>query len=145
MRAGQGAGIVFGGAAAQAVVTFGLLVTYGTLGLHSENAQWGVWLLLSGGWFVFAAIVAAVITLLPFVGLARRGRLTWWSALVVGVADGAIVTALNAAAGGFIDTGPVWRVLIDMELVNIAGALAGWVAWRRLERKARPDDAAQVF
>ncbi len=140
MRAGQGVAVIFTGAAAQSVVTFGLLAAYG-----SDHPQWDIWLLLSGGWFVFAAIAAAVVTLLPLMGLERRGWLSGWSALAVGVVDGLILTAVNALLGGFIDIGPVWHVLTNMELVSIAGALAGWGVWRLSQRRGKPEDAAQVF
>ena len=140
MRVGQGVAAVFSAAAAQSVATFGLLAVSGF-----EHPEWGVWLFLSAGWFVCAALLAAVIMLLPFQWLERRGRLGWAQALAVGAIDGLIVTAFNSITGGLIDTGSMWHALADSEWVSIAGALAGWAAWRVLVRKVKPDDAAQVF
>ena len=94
-----------------------------------------------------AMIVPSAVFLLPvFAWRARRGKLGTWTAVVAGAVEGVLlmVTAAILAAsvavtfivndrfgGGVVHVSSIAPAIV---LATTLGAVAGWAAWRRLDR-----------
>ena len=130
---------VFGGAVvAQLVVAaLPLVVAIAVLTKHGQPVVSWPALLLFAVPVVADILLTTLLLLLPaFWWLAKRGWLTLWPALGVGVVEGLVVSALIFAfAHDMSAFFGVISVTTVLEVLTLSGALGGWAAWRWTQRE----------
>ena len=98
---------------------------------------------------VVVSVTPAVLVVLPVLSLLAWGRrLSWLTAAVSGVAAGGgltvlVVVALNRLAQGA--PSDMVMALTRVTPIVTGGMVAGWGAWRAMQRRVKPEDTAEMF
>ena len=142
MRRLQGAA-VFGAAFAAGLVPLGVVWGGTVLSSSMNNKGWVAGVLAMASVAAGMALVVAAVVWTMCVVLAGQKRLNLWSATIMGVLLSVGLTLASAAVDAEWENLPgIW---LWMGLCPIAAALAGWAAWRVLQRRVKPEDTAELF
>ena len=146
MRWLQGLATVAAASAASAAV---IAVEAAFSGLFRAGGMFVSAPLASTAGFLIVAMLPVVAIILPaFAVLSRTGRLRLWTALATGVVAGLVLTAVIAALLLTVLHSPpahLWLSGARMMAVTVGSAMAGWGAWRAMQRRVKPEDTAEMF